>query len=125
LVDDPSLKYRWLADFDRDLMRLAARTQLLESAPARCLYIDHAKKILVAERANLIFVFNFSVGESPFGYPVNVGAGDVQELLLDTDLSGFGGHGRLDPSVDFPADADGIMRVYSPSRSAQVYAPKA
>jgi len=122
LVDDPTLKYRWLADFDRDLMQLASRKQLLDAAPARCLYIDHAKKILVAERANLIFVFNFSVSESPFAYPVHVSKADVHELVLDTDLNEIGGHGRLDPSINFPADEDGIMRVYSPSRSAQVYA---
>jgi 1,4-alpha-glucan branching enzyme len=122
LVDDPTLKYRWLADFDRDLMQLASRKQLLDAAPARCLYIDHAKKILVAERANLIFVFNFSVSESPFAYPVHVSKADVHELVLDTDLNEIGGHGRLDPSINFLADEDGIMRVYSPSRSAQVYA---
>jgi hypothetical protein len=64
------------------------------------------------------------VGESPFGYPVNVGKDDLHELVLDTDISGFGGHGRLDPSAEFPVDEEGIMRVYSPSRSAQVYAPR-
>lgn len=122
LVDDPSLKYHWLAEFDRELMQFAARKQLLDSAPARCLYIDHDKKIIAAERADLIFVFNFSVGESPFGYPVSASAGKVRALELDTDQSKFGGHGRLDPSIDFPADENGVMRVYSPSRSAQVYA---
>jgi 1,4-alpha-glucan branching enzyme len=122
LVDDSSLKYRWLADFDRELVGLAARSGLLESAPARCLWMDHAKKIIVAERAGLIFVFNFSVGESPFGYAVHVGAGGVRELVLESDQSGFGGHGRVDPSVNYPLDDDGVMCVYSPSRSAQVYA---
>ena len=103
-------------------MRLANLTQLLASPPARCLHIDHDKKIIVAERANLIFVFNFSVGESPFGYPVSASVGDVRGLALDTDNREFGGHGRLDLSIDFPADENGIMRVYIPSRSAQVYA---
>jgi 1,4-alpha-glucan branching enzyme len=125
LVDDPALKYRWLAEFDRGLMQLASATQLLASAPARCLHIDQAKKILVAERANLIFVFNFSVGESPFGYPLNLGVTDAHELVFDSDQASFGGHGRIDPSISYPVDGEGLMRVYSPSRSAQVYAPKA
>ncbi|MFZ9940518.1 MAG: alpha-amylase family glycosyl hydrolase [Luteolibacter sp.] len=123
LVDDPNLKYRWLGEFDRELVGLALRSGLLESDPARCLWMDHDKKIIVAERAGLIFVFNFSVGESPFGYPVQLGGNAVFELVLDSDQSGFGGHGRIDSSVKYPLDDDGVMRVYSPSRSVQVYAP--
>ncbi len=121
LVDNPDLKYGWLADFDRVLMDLSRSTRLLSSPPARLLHIDHAAKILVAERANLIFVFNFSVDQSLFSYPIRVPGTGTRTLLLDSDLSHFGGHGRVDHSFLYPVDAEGVMRVYTPSRTGLVF----
>jgi 1,4-alpha-glucan branching enzyme len=86
------------------------------------LYIDHGPKIIVAERGNFLFVFNFSVGNSLFGYPIRVPGGGTRELVLDSDDIDFGGHGRVDPAFHYPVDAEGIMKVYSPSRSGLVFA---
>ncbi len=122
LLDNPNLKYHWLADFDRAMIELAGNTALMAAAPAQCLFMDHGHKILVAERANLIFVFNFSVGASMFDYPIHVPGGETRNLVLDTDRSDFGGHGRIDQAAHYPVAADGIMKIYSPSRSAQVFA---
>ena len=55
----------------------------------------------------------------------------VYELVLDTDAPAFMGEGRVDPSVDhhtFPEEWAGRrnhMCIYTPCRSAQVYARKA
>ncbi len=122
LVDNPDLKYQSLADFDRELMDFARKSNLMATPPAQVLYIDHGPKILVAERGNFIFVFNFSVSESLFGYPIRVPGMETRELLLDTDDINFGGHGRIDPAFHYPVDADSIMKVYSPSRSGLVFA---
>jgi 1,4-alpha-glucan branching enzyme len=122
LVENPELKYQWLAEFDRELMDFARKTNLLATPPAQVLHIDHGPKILVAERGNFIFVFNFSVSESPFGYPIRVPGPETRELILDTDAPEFGGHNRLDPSIPCPVDADGIMKIYSPSRTGLVFA---
>ena len=122
LVDNLQLKYGWLAEFDRQLMEFAKKTNLLTTPPAQNLFIDYERKIIVAERANLIFVFNFSVDHSMFGYPFRVSGFETRELILDTDLAGTGGHGRVDHSFDYPVDADGVMRVYTPSRSGLVFA---
>ena len=121
LVDNPDLKYQSLANFDRELVGFARRNELLKSPPAQVLYIDHGPKIIVAERANFIFVFNFSVSSSIFGYPIRVPGAESRELALDTDASDFGGHGRVDPEVHYPVDKEGIMKVYSPSRSGLVF----
>jgi len=121
LVENPDLKYHWLADFDRALMELAAATRLLEAPPARCLHIDHAAKLLIAERANLIFALNFSVDQSPFGYPVRVDGMENRSLLLDSDHSLFGGHGRVDHSFHYPVDIEGVMKIYAPSRTGLVF----
>ena len=122
LVDDPALKYHWLADFDREMLGLARATNLLAAPPAQLLHLDHSAKILIAERANLIFVFNFSVAGSLADYPVRVPDPATRELLLDTDAAAFGGHGRVDPACRYPASADGIMKIYTPSRTGLVFA---
>jgi 1,4-alpha-glucan branching enzyme len=122
LVDNPDLKYHWLADFDRAMTGMARGANLLASPSARSIYHDHGPKILIAGRGGFIFVFNFSVSDSIFGYPVQVPHGGSYELALDTDDAAFGGHGRIDPGVRYPVDAEGIMKIYSPARSAQVYA---
>lgn len=124
LVDNPDLKYQSLAGFDRGMMNLAARTGLLDAPPARCLYLDHGPKILVAERANLIFVFNFSVADSIFGYPIRVEGEETRQLVLDTDDADFGGHGRVDHSFHYPVDAEGMMKIYSPARTGLVFEKK-
>ncbi len=122
LVDNHDLKYHWLADFDQAMMEFAKNTNVLATPPAQERFIDNDRKILVAERANLLFVFNLSVSESAFGYPVNAPRPGTWKLLLDTDHPHFGGHGRIDPAATYPTDEHGNMQIYSPSRSAQVFA---
>jgi len=121
LVDNPELKYPLLGKFDRALVDLARENRLLSSPPAQLLYLDHGRKIIVAERANLIFVLNFSVDQSAFGYPFHVPGLETRKLVLDTDATGFGGHGRVDPSFDYPVSKDGLMQIYTPARSGLVY----
>jgi 1,4-alpha-glucan branching enzyme len=124
LVDNPDLKYGWLAAFDKQLMEFAKKYDLLTTPPAQNLYIDNGQKIIVAERANLIFVFNFSTANSVFGYPVHVPGLETRELVLDTDQLDTGGHGRVDHAFDYPVTADSVMQIYTPSRSGLVYAKK-
>ena len=121
LVDNPDLKYHWLADFDRALMDFAQRSRLLESPPAQLRHIDHNSKILVAERANFIFVFNFSVANSRADYPIAMPDATAYSLVLETDAPEFGGHGRVDPACHFPVDDHGQMKIYSPSRTGLVF----
>ena len=92
--------------------------------PAQNLYIDNDRKIIVAERANLIFVFNFSTENSVFGYHVHVPGLETRELILDTDQADTGGHGRVDHAFDYPVSTDNVMQIYTPSRSGLVYAKK-
>lgn len=124
LVDNPDLKYAWLAAFDKQLMEFAKSYEILSKPPAQCLFIDHAQKILVVERGNLIFVFNLSVGKSVFGYPITVPSLETRELVLSSDDSNTGGHGRVDHLSEYPVSPDGVMKIYTPSRSGLVFAKK-
>jgi 1,4-alpha-glucan branching enzyme len=124
LVDHPGLKYHQLAAFDKCLMALARQHQLLAAPPAQLLAIDPDRKILCAERANLIFVLNFSVSNSVFGHPLQVPGKESRQVVLDTDAVAFGGHGRIDPACDYPVTAEGLMNLYTPSRSGLVFAKR-
>jgi 1,4-alpha-glucan branching enzyme len=121
LVDNPDLKYGWLVEFDRQLMDFVRKSDLLSTPPAQCLHIDHGAKILIAERANRIFVFNFSVAQSLFDYPVHVPGVETRHLVLDTDRTDTGGHGRVDSTCQYPVNGDGVMKMYCPSRSGLVF----
>ncbi len=120
LMDNPTLKYKWLAEWDRDLIELAKQTKLLSSAPAQLIHVDHENQILVAERANLIFVINLSPTKSIFSYPLTPYQKKTHKLLLDSDAKKYGGHGRVDPAYDYPVDKDGRMKIYTTSRTALV-----
>jgi 1,4-alpha-glucan branching enzyme len=124
LVDNPDLKYQWLGAFDRSLMALASKYQLLAAPPARLLYLDQAQKILCAERADLVIVLNFSVDNSVFGYPLRVHDKAVRMVVLDTDDKVFGGHGRVDPACEYPVTENSVMKLYTPSRTGLVFAKK-
>jgi hypothetical protein len=49
---------------------------------------------------------------------------ETRELVLDTDQANTGGHGRVDHASDYPVTEDGMMKIYSPSRSGVVFTKK-
>jgi 1,4-alpha-glucan branching enzyme len=123
LVDHPDLKYQWLARFDRELIDFARRTQLLAAPPAQIILLDHELKLIVAERANFLFVFNFSVSHAISHYPVPLPDLAPREIVLDTDAATFGGRSQGAPPLLHPTQATHILNISSPARTGQVLAP--
>ncbi|MFT4177167.1 MAG: alpha-amylase family glycosyl hydrolase [Luteolibacter sp.] len=120
LVDNPDLKYHWLSEFDHQLVETARKLDLLNSAPARLLHLDMGQQVLIFERAGAIVVLNFSTDQSIFGYEFHAPAGTYQ-ITLDTDLTNTGGHARLDHSVEYPVNENGIMKIYTPARTGMIF----
>ncbi len=119
LRDSRDLKYRFLADFDRSMIGLAESDQLLQ-APWPYKHYEHVDdKLLVFERAGLVFIFNFHPSNSYADREVWIGPGRYA-VALDSDSREFGGFGRVDPSVQYEASPSGGVRLYIPSRSALV-----
>lgn len=126
LVDDPALKFRLLAAFDRSMIRLARRFNLLAD-PALCLLHDHGNdKVLAFFRAGLAFVFNFHPGRSHLHYRIAAPPGKYR-LLLNSDDPDFGGHGRLvaDQSLltlyQAQEEPRHVLSLYLPARTAVVF----
>ncbi len=120
LVDNQDLKYKYLAQWDRDLLELAQKHKLLKSAPAQLLHLDHQNKIIIAERANLIFIINLSAETSIPGYGVKPHKKKNFHLLLDSDAPRYDGHARQDQDTIFEPQKDGQIKFYTTSRSAMV-----
>ena len=125
LVDNPELKYHLLADFDREMISLFKNHALL-AEPYISLYREHVSdQVIVFGRKDFLFVFNFSPFRSYTDYPAKVPAGDYG-MMLNADSKMFGGQGRLDESLLYPANpanndaGAGEIRLYIPALSAFV-----
>jgi len=126
LVDDPGLKYRLLACFDRDMIAMAKKFNLLDTAGPHLLHEHSDNKILVFQRAGLLFAFNFHPTRSYADYRVDSPPGSYR-MLLDSDAPQYGGHGRLAPDQLHRTSAAStaehrchILSLYLPTRSALV-----
>ena len=57
-------------------------------------------KVIVFDRAGVVFVFNFNSSTSFTDYRIGVPAAGKYRIVLDSDDKEFGGHGRLDHNTD-------------------------
>jgi 1,4-alpha-glucan branching enzyme len=96
LPDDPLLRYRYLAKFDSDMLDIESRTKWLASAPAYVSLKHESDKMIVFERASLLFIFNFHSNKSYVDYKIGVDLPGTYKIALDSDEKAYGGHGRLD-----------------------------
>ena len=126
LADDPNLKYRYLADFDRAMIRLARGRNLYETQYLQKLWENEDDKVLIFKRGDTLFAFNFHPESSFNDFKFEAPAGKYR-LILTTDDPRFGGHGRLAPdqvhftSSEKDKDRGGnLLSLYLPNRSAIV-----
>lgn len=120
LVDNKSLKYQWLADFDRAMLDTISK--LTDSTSSYVEINDYSRSISFL-RDNLLFVFNFSPNISLTGHQILAPAGSY-EPILSSDDEEFGGQGRIDHSVKHLTKQQGgqsFIRSYLPARTATVF----
>jgi len=126
LRDNQQLKYRFLAEFDKGLMALAGKQELLDRTSPSLLQINDNDKVLAFGRSGLFLFFNFHPSRSLTDYRVEVLPGEY-ELVLDTDEIRFGGHGRVEPGQHYftmAIRADNVLQhclqLYLPCRCGLV-----
>jgi 1,4-alpha-glucan branching enzyme len=123
LADNPALKYVWLGDFDKAMLETGKRYGIPGNERAQNLWMDYDRRIMCARRGDLIFVFNLSVDISVPDFELPVPGTGAYRLILDTDARELGGQGRVDASIEYPVDENGKLTIYSPARTAMVFAP--
>ncbi|HEX8547252.1 MAG TPA: alpha amylase C-terminal domain-containing protein, partial [Cytophagaceae bacterium] len=120
LVDSDQLKYKFLSNFDKGMLNVMKENKVLSSLHGKQLNMDDANKVIVYERNNLVFVFNFHVSNSIFGYKFQVPVAGTYSIILNSDDEAYGGFGRVDNSIDYHTDENGFLQVYLTNRTGLV-----
>jgi len=125
LLDNPLLRYHFLADFDRDMLSLIKGANLLGTLYANLMNCDENNKCLIFERAGLVFLFNFHQDASIPGYEFTVNEPGEYRIVLNSDNVRYGGQGRIDEEMLYYTRLDESsqvprLSVYFTSRTAMV-----
>ena len=97
---------------------------ILSSAAARQLHMDSYNKVIIFERNNLVFIFNFSPQNSIFDYKFHAPAKGSYQVILNSDKSEFGGFNRIDDTIDHVTDNDQMLSIYLTNRTVLVMRKK-
>ena len=114
------LRYKYLMNFDSDMIHLFRKENLLAYKP-ELIRADEEKKVLIFSRKNYIFALDFNPSESFTGYAVEAPEGDW-ELELDSDEKRYDGFSRLKEGELHHSDTG--ITMYLPSRCALVFRRK-
>ncbi|XP_062392564.1 1,4-alpha-glucan-branching enzyme [Sardina pilchardus] len=128
LLDMEHLRYRQLYAFDRAMNLTEDKHGWLASPPALVTTLNQEDKVIVFERANVLFIFNFHPTYSYNDYRVPIGRDGKYTIKLDSDDVQFGGHGRVSKDTEFFTepwyfkDRPHSFKIYIPCRTALVLA---
>lgn len=114
------LRYKYLMNFDSDMIHLFRKENLLAYKP-ELIRADEEKKVLIFRRKNYIFALDFNPSESFTGYAVEAPEGDWK-LELDSDEKRYDGFSRLAEGEVHHSDTG--ITMYLPSRCALVFRRK-
>lgn len=114
------LRYKYLMNFDSDMIHLFRKENLLAYKP-ELIRADEEKKVLIFRRKNYIFALDFNPSESFTGYAVEAPEGDWG-LELDSDEKRYDGFSRLKEGEVHHSDTG--ITMYLPSRCALVFRRK-
>lgn len=127
LADDPNLRYLQLKNFDKDMIQLENHSKFLSSGHEYISLKNNSDKVLVFERGNLLFIFNFNCTSSFEKYRIPCESGTDKRVILSTDEHKFGGHGRVDCHTVYKMEEYSFCNrrhsflLYLPSRCAMVF----
>lgn len=127
LVDDKSLCYSWLGDFDKAMIKLIGDDSNFQNNKVEEIWHNNGDQVLAFGRGNYIFVFNFNPSKSFPDYGLLVPKGSYQ-MVLNSDSTQFGGNGLVDESQLHFTIPDGLykhtgkewLKLYLPARTSLV-----
>ena len=124
LVDDHSLRYHLLADFDRDMVNLFKDESEFWNHSPELIHANAKSQILVFVRGDWLLAFNFNPQKSFPDYSVNLSPGKFK-VVFHTDGNMHGGYDRVDSSYIYYTTPNGgkvaklhHLNLYLPNRSA-------
>ena len=127
LVQNGLLKFEWLANFDKAMLKFARKYRVLNKHDLVNLWVDQPGKIIAFSKGELVYVFNFHPTYSPtnFFLPVHsVGEGQYK-VIFSTDDVDFGGMDRVSKQyvyyTKFVENRGLGFEIYIPCRTAIVF----
>ena len=126
LADNEQLKYRYLNEFEKQMVKQAQKTHLFTHWDKQLL-LDNNRKILAYSKGENLFVFNFHPTESFTECVIPVTEEGNYQVVMSTDDFNVGGQGRIyHQSYETVLDEGKkpYIRLYLPSRTAVVLEKK-
>ncbi|KAI9671202.1 MAG: alpha-1,4-glucan branching enzyme [Caeruleum heppii] len=126
LIDDKDLRYKFLNEFDSKMQWTEEKYGWLHAPQAYISLKNEKDKVIVFERAGLLWIFNFHPSQSFTDYRVGVEQAGTYRVVLDSDDPEYGGFGRIDRNTrffttDFAWNGrKNFLQVYIPTRTAIV-----
>ena len=122
-------RYHFLNDWDREMNTVEEKYRWLRSDDSGYVSLKHdGDKVVVFERGQNLFVFNFHWERSFPDYRVGVHLPGKYKVVLDSDEKRFGGQARIDHNVEYftqdfkHCNRDNSLLIYIPCRVCLVLA---
>ena len=122
LLENGYLKYQWLGEFDRDMIKLAKGNDLFRQQMADLMFLDESRKLLAFYRHGLLFAFNFNPSESYTNVLIPVHTNADYTLKLSSDDEQYGGQNLVEHMKYTVKKFDDryFVELYLPARTAVV-----
>ena len=127
LATNGYLKYEWLENFDKAMLKFSRKYRVLSKKDATSLEIDQPGKIIAFSKGDLIYVFNFDPQKSltDFFLPAKTTGEGRYKVIFSTDDLDFGGMDRVSKQYVYytknDKDKGPGFEIYIPCRTAVVF----
>lgn len=122
LYHNNALKYGWLGDFDKDMIRLTKESRIFDQRMANLSLLKVPEQTIVFYRNGLLFAFNFSPSQSLTNVLVPVPHHADYTVALCSDDLKYGGNGLV-AHMTYPVkifNDQSFVELYLPARTAIV-----
>jgi 1,4-alpha-glucan branching enzyme len=126
LRNDENLRYKFLADFDADMISLVTKKSDFFSQKANFISENIQDQVLIYERSEYIFIFSFNPTTSfpDYGFATKKGK---YKVMLTIDSAKYGGLQRIDEQMIYTTTSasdkkfsEHFLRIYIPTQTAIV-----
>ena len=128
LCDDKSLRYRFLYNWDCAMNSLDNVFEYLSSDHQHITCIHEDDKLIIFEKGDLLFIFNFHAHKHYEHYRIGTSWSTNHRIVIDSDESRFMGWNRLEwghtnvyPCIHEPwMNRPNYIKIYIPNRTCMV-----
>ena len=122
LLENGFLKYQWLGEFDRDMIKLAKGNDIFKQQMASLMLLKEPEKVIAFYRNGLLFAFNFNPSESYTNVLIPVPANADYTLKLSSDDEQYGGQNLVEHMKYTVKEFDNqyFVELYLPARTAVI-----